>query len=264
MATIETSDGVRIHCVEDGPPDAPPLVLAGPLGATLDIWEPQMAEAARRFRTFRYDPRGHGGSDAPDGSYTIERLGQDLADLLDGLNIARADVCGVSMGGMAAMWLAIHAPKRVHRLVLANTSPQVPPMTLWDERIQIATTQGMAGLADRIVERWFSADFREREPQRVAWVRDMLLAANPVGYAGCCAAIRDMDQRVSIATIAAPTLVIVGEHDPATPPGHGRLIAESIPGAEYIEIEGVAHLPSVEAPERFNRALFGFLEGRAA
>jgi len=264
MATIETSDGIRIHYVEDGPLRAPPLVLAAPLGATLAVWEPQMAEAARRFRVVRYDARGHGGSDAPDGSYTIERLGQDLADLLEALRIVRADICGLSMGGMAAMWLAIHAPERVRRLVLANTSPQVPPMTLWDERIQIATTQGMAGLADRIVERWFSADFRAREPERVAWVRDMLLATNPVGYAGCCAAIRDMDQRVSIATIKAPTLVIVGEHDPATPPGHGRLIAESIPGAEYVEIEGVAHLSSVEAPDRFNHALFGFLDGRSA
>jgi len=258
---VVTSDGLRLHVEVAGEEGAPPLLFSNSLGTRLEMWDGQMTEALRRYRVIRYDTRGHGRSDVPGSHTTLERLGEDVLDILDALGVERTRFCGLSLGGMTGMWLGVHAPERIERLVLANTSPHVPPASIWDERIRIAESTGMADLAETVVGRWFTAAFRERHPEAVEPIRRMLLETPPAGYAACCAAIRDMDQQVSIATIKLPTLVIVGEHDPATPPGHGELIHQSIEGSEIVTIADAAHLSNIEHPRIFNEAVFRFLAG---
>ncbi len=252
--------GTRIFHRFDGSPDKPLLVLSNSLGTNLSMWDPQMDAFAARFRVLRYDSRGHGQSAAPPGPYRIADLGQDLVALLDALGLDRVRFCGLSKGGMVGMWLATNAPERVERVVLCNTSAHLGPPELWNKRIEVVRASGMEAIAPQVIERWFTREFRERAPESVEKVRRVLLATPPEGYVACCAAIRDMDQRESIAGIRAPTLVVVGSRDPAMPPEHGRSIAARIAGAEVVELEA-AHLSNVEAKDRFTAAVLDFLEG---
>jgi 3-oxoadipate enol-lactonase len=243
----------------DGAEKAPVLVLSNSLGTALEMWDPQMPVLTERFRVLRYDTRGHGRSDVPAGPYSISGLGNDVVALLDETGVGRASFCGLSMGGMIGMWLGINASDRIDRLVLCNTSAQkIGTPELWDQRITIARTKGMTALTESVIERWFTPEFRARDPQAVDKVRKMLLATPGAGYAGCCAAIRDHDQLASISAIRAPTLVITGSRDPATPPEHGRAIGDKIRGARVVELEA-AHLSNIEARERFNESVSGFL-----
>lgn len=253
-----TIDGCRLHYRLDGPEGAPVVLLSNSLGTDLGLFEAQVTPFASRFRVLRYDSRGHGRSDAPPGPYTIERLGRDALGLLDALGVARAHVCGVSKGGMVGMWLGTHAPDRVLRLVLCNTSARMEPAAAWDDRIRAVREGGMAAITEAVLARWFTAAFREAHPERVEPVRRMLLGTPAEGYAACCAAIRDMDQQETIRAVRAPALVVVGEHDPATPPSHGALIAERIPGARLVSLPA-AHLSNVEAAEAYTEAVLGFL-----
>jgi 3-oxoadipate enol-lactonase len=221
------------------------------------MWDAQMAPFADRFRVIRYDSRGHGQSDAPVGLYTMDRLGRDALAILDALNIERTFYCGLSKGGMVGQWLGSHAPARVERMALCNTSAHIPLPDLWNMRIEVATTKGMSALLQGIVERWFSEEFRKEHRAEVARISEMVLATPGHGYAGCCAAIRDMDQRETTKTITVPTLVVAGSKDPATPPDHGRLIHELIKGSEFVLLDA-AHLSNIEQTEEFNRAVLGF------
>ena len=249
-----------LHHVIEGPEDAPVLVLSNSLGTTLGMWDPQVSALRERFRLLRYDIRGHGGSPAPPGPYAIEDLGRDVISLLDGLGIGRASFCGLSVGGMTGMWLASERPGRVERLVLVCTSALLGPRSLWDERIATARTKGMDALVDGILERWLTAPFRSENPGIVAEVSAMLRATDPEGYAGCCAAIRDMDLRDRLPSIQAPTLVVSGDRDPATPPEHGRSIADSVPGARFENLAGASHLANIERPEAVTRLILDHLE----
>lgn len=251
-------DGCLIHYHLEGPDDAPVLLLSNSLGTDIGMWEPQMAAFTARFRVLRYDSRGHGKSDAPPGPYTIERLGKDALGLLDALDLRRVRFCGLSKGGMVGMWLGANAGDRIERLVLCNSSAQLGPPALWDDRIRAVREGGMAALTDAVLERWFTASFRVAAPEKTAPVRRMLLATPPEGYVGCCAAIRDMDQRESIRAVRVPTLVVAGMHDPATPPAHGALIAERIAGARLVTLDA-AHLSNIEAASAYNDAVLGFI-----
>lgn len=251
-------DGCSIHYHLEGPDDAPVLMLSNSLGTDIGMWEPQMAAFTARFRVLRYDSRGHGKSDAPPGPYTIDRLGRDALGLLDALGLSRVRFCGLSKGGMVGMWLGANAADRIERLVLCNTSAQLGPPAPWDDRIRAVREGGMAALTDAVLERWFTASFRAAAPEKTAPVRRMLLATPPEGYIGCCAAVRDMDQTETIRAIRAPTLVISGAQDPATPPAHGALIAGRIPGARMVTLDA-AHLSNIEAAPAYNDAVLGFL-----
>lgn len=255
------ANGIRLFHRFDGPERAPVLALSNSLGTDHGLWEPQMAAFSKRFRVLRYDTRGHGRSGVPAQPATLEQLGSDFLGLLDGLGLERVHFCGLSLGGMTGMWLASNAPARIERLVLCNTSTLMGPPETWNTRIETVRASGMAAVADGVVGRWFTSDFRARAPEAAERVRRMLLETPPEGYAACCAAIRDMDQREAIAAIRAPTLVIAGSHDPATPPDHARFIAGRVAGAKLLELDA-AHLSNVEAAERFTQAVIGFLEGR--
>jgi 3-oxoadipate enol-lactonase len=233
----------RLNHRLDGPPGAPPLILTGSLGTDLSMWDPQVAPLSQRFRLLRYDLRGHGGSAVPPGPYALSDLGQDLLALMDEVGIERAPLCGVSIGGMISMWVAAHAPDRVERLVLFCTSAYL--RSAYAERAATVRESGIAPIADAVIERWFTPGF---DPATVARFRRVLVAVPREGYAGCCEAIAGMDLRGDLASIRAPTLVVAGAEDPATPPAHGRAIADAIAGAEFTAIPGAAHLASVEQP----------------
>lgn len=257
MAFVEV-DGARIHYRFDGPAQAPVLVLSNSLGADLSMWEAQLPSFAEHFRVLRYDSRGHGQSAVAPGPYTIERLAGDVIGLLDGLGIARAHFCGLSLGGMVGMWLGVHAPERLKRLVLCNTAAYIGPPDLWNARIDAVRKGGMQAIAEAVIERWFTPAFRERSPEAVEQVRQTLLATPPDGYIACSEAVRDMDQRQAISRIRVPTLVIGGLQDMATPPADRRFLAERIPGARYVELEA-AHLSNIEAADRFTQTVLSFL-----
>ncbi len=254
-----TLAGARLNYQFDGPDAAPVLVLAHGLGADLSMWAPQVLPLSERFRLLRYDARGHGQSSVPAGPYSIRDLGLDVLNLADVLNVGRFHFCGLSMGGMIGMWLAVNAPQRLDRLVLANTAAKVGSAEMWNARIQKVRAEGMAAVASIMAERAFTEAFRLRKPDTLARTQQMLLDAPAEGFAGGCAAIRDMDQRSDIARITAPTLVIAGVHDGATPAEEGRSIAETIPGARYAELDA-SHLSNVERPHEFNRAVLEFLQ----
>lgn len=250
-------DGTRIHWVEDGAPDASALVLVGSLGSDLRVWDPVMAGLARSFRVIRIDKRGHGRSDVPPGDYTLARLGLDVLAVADAAGAARFHYAGVSIGGMIGMWLAQHHPQRLARLVLSNTTARVDPAG-YRERIATVRAQGMAAVADTVIARWFTADYPGRHPEHYALVRDALHGIDPVGYTGCCAAIRDMRIAEGLSSIRVPCLVIAGSLDASTPAAQGQAIAQAIPGAAYLELP-TPHLSHPEVPERFIEAVSDFL-----
>ena len=260
MPFLDTGAG-KLHYQIDGADDAPVLVMSNSLGTTLDMWLPQLPALTEHFRVLRYDTRGHGQSEVTPGPYTIAQLGRDVVLLLDGLNLPAAHFCGLSMGGMTGIWLGVHAPGRINRLVLCNTSAAIGVPEVWNTRIAKVKQDGMDSIIDAVLERWFTADFLAHAPAQVERVKQMLRNTPAEGYIANCAAVRDMDQRADLGRIATPTLVIGGKHDKATPPEHGELIARSIPGAKYVELNA-AHLSNWEVAQAFTQQLLAFLRNQ--
>ena len=254
-------EGFRCHYRLDGRDDRPALVLSHSLGTDLGLWDEQVAELAAHFLVVRYDHRGHGASSATPGDYTIEQLSHDAIALLDTLGLARVAFCGLSIGGMVGQWLAVNAPARIDRLVLANTSPRLADPAAMEARRRLVLEQGMAAVVDVAMARFFTPALLEANPPRVATTRRTLLSIDPVGYAGCCAALRDADFAHVLSRIAVPTLVIAGDADVPMPwHGHSEVLARTIPGAKAVRIEA-AHLSNLGAPRAFLSALLGFLIG---
>ena len=253
---------VRVHREVRGPSDGPVVVLADSLGSTLAMWDPQMADLARTFRVVRYDLRGHGGSPSPDGPYTIADLGGDLLALLDDLQVETASVCGLSLGGMVAMWVAANAPDRIDRLVLCATSARLGPPEMWAARAEKVLAEDVGAVADLVVGRWFTPGYAARHPDVVDRMRVMISSCSAVGYAGCCRAIERMDLTGDLASIAAPTLVVVGAEDTATPLEHAERIAAGVPGARLAVVPDAAHLVNVEQPAAVTRLILDHLDHR--
>lgn len=255
-------DGVRLYWRTDGEVDKPALLLLNSIGVDMGLWDRVIPYLSPRFRLLRMDTRGHGASDAPAGDYSLDELSADALSVLDAAGVQRAAVCGVSLGGMIAMTLALAAPERAQALVLACASAQMDPAA-WHARLDTVRVGGTAAIADMAMERFFSERFRRREPGVVATTRAGLLGMSAGGYAGCCAAIRDMDLAGRLGGISAPTLVISGDQDVSTPfDEHGGRIAASIAGAEVASLD-TGHLPCLEAPAAFAGAVEDFLLRRA-
>jgi 3-oxoadipate enol-lactonase len=250
----------RLHHRLDGPADAPVVVLSGSLGTDLSVWEQAAAPLGERFRTLRYDLRGHGQSGVPPGPYAMSDLGEDLLALMDEAGIERAALCGLSIGGMISMWIAANAPERVSRLVLCCTSAYLGPDAGYGERAAAVRRHGIEPIADQVIERWFTPHFAREQPEAVRDMRARLCATPAEGYAGCCEAIDGMDLRGALTTIRAPTLVVAGEADPATPPAHGEAIAEAVADAELTILPDAAHLAPFEHPEDASALILDFLE----
>jgi 3-oxoadipate enol-lactonase len=227
------------------------------------MWDPQQQALAKSFRVLRYDTRGHGGSGLAPEPWTLAMLANDLLGLLDALGLARVHFCGLSMGGLVGMWLGAHAASRIDRLVLSSTGARIGTAESWNARIASVREGGMSRISASVVERWFTPAFRQSAPEVVAGVQRRIETTPPAGYAACCAALRDADERADLAAIRAPTLVISGRHDPATPPAEGQAIASAVAGARYAELPA-AHLCNIESAAAFNAELLSFLSGERA
>jgi 3-oxoadipate enol-lactonase len=260
LQTVQTTPR-GIAWYSDGSPTAPALLLLGSLGTTSDIWRPQIQPLSARYRVIRLDTRGHGRSAAPSGDYTLDDLGADALGVLDAAGVERAAVCGVSLGGMTAMWLAAHAPERVRALIPASTALKIGVRTTWEERIRQVAAAGAESVADASMTRWLTAGFRQARPDLVAWCRSMLAGCPTDGYIGCCATLRDADLHGVAQRIVSPTLVIVGREDPVTPPSDAQEIVEHVAGARLLTLEA-AHICAVERPGEFNEAVLEFLGAR--
>ena len=256
---FSTIDNRRLFYRLEGREGEPVLVFSHSIGADHGMWAPQVPDLLSHFRVLRYDIRGHGASDAPKGDYSIEELGREVLGLADALKISEFAFCGLSLGGAIGQWLAIHAGDRVSRLVLANTSPQFGPRSNWDARRKAVLDGGMAAVIGLIMQRFFSSETLARGDVYAQAVRSVILGTDPIGYAGCCAALRDADHTQSVKQIRVPTLVIVGDRDVATPwSGHGEILAREIPEAQVLHLPA-AHLSNIERPRSFTAALFNFL-----
>ncbi|HEY6302985.1 MAG TPA: 3-oxoadipate enol-lactonase [Terriglobales bacterium] len=256
MPFVEVGD-LRTHYALTGDKE-PVLLFSNSLGTDFSMWDLQVAEPQQRFRILRYDTRGHGQSSVTSADYTIEQLGRDVLGLLDSLGLDRVHFCGLSMGGMVGMWLGIHAPNRLRRLVLSNTAARIGTKEIWNARITTVRKDGMKSVAAAVIERWFTPEFRASSAEKVARAQHMLENSPPEGYAACCAAIRDMDQRESVAQIKAPTLVIYGASDPVTPASDAQFLTAQVRGSVAVELPA-AHLSNVEQADAFTAAVSNFL-----
>jgi 3-oxoadipate enol-lactonase len=257
MPFIKLPDA-RIHYALEGPAAAPVLAFSNSLGANFSMWDLQAAEFRASFRILRYDTRGHGKTSVTPGPYSADQLGKDLLALLDGLHLKQIHFCGLSMGGMIGMWLGIHAPERLDKLLLCNTSAKFGTPDAWHSRIEAVRKGGMKTISSAVIERWLTPAFRSKDPAGAARIQQVLEGTDPEGYVACCVAIRDFDYRDRLKAIGVPTLVITGAHDPSTPPTDGHFLAQHIPRAKYAELNA-AHLSNVEDRDGFNSEVRAFL-----
>ncbi len=253
------ANGIDIHCEISG--SGPWLALSHSLCCDSSMWRPQLAALESRFTVLRFDTRGHGQTDAPAGAYTFDQLSDDVIHLLDALKVERTHYCGLSMGGMIGQHLALMAPGRVDRLVLADTSSRMPleAQPLWAERIRVAQEQGMAAHVQPTLERWFTAPWRAAHPEVMERIGALIRNTPVAGYVGCAQAIARIDVTDRLSGIKSPTLVIVGRDDIGTPPAMSEVIAAAIPGARLAVIPGASHLSNIEQADAFNRLLLDFL-----
>jgi 3-oxoadipate enol-lactonase len=257
MPLVEAG-GLRQYYRLEGGDDSPVLILSHSLGCDHTQWDPQAAALLRRCRVLRYDTRGHGATEVPPGDYPIEQLARDALALADALCIRQFAWCGLSLGGMIGQWLGANAPDRLTALVLANTSARLDADVM-ETRRRTALENGLAALEPATMSRFFSPERMAANPPEVAERRRVLLATDPAGYAGCCAAIRDMNNEPLLPRIKTRTLIIVGDRDPSTPwQPHGETLARNISGAAVQRLP-TAHLSNVEAPDAFSAALARFL-----
>ena len=244
-----------------GDPTQPTLLLAHALGTDLTMWNAQVEPLSRHFRVVRFDTRGHGASVRAKGPLSLARLGRDALAIMDALEIETAHFVGGSMGGAVGQWLLINAPHRIDRAVLANTAAKLGTPDSWNGRIRTVLTGGMTGSADATVERWFSPAFIQGESDRVEAIRDVLLSTDPVSYAACCAALRDMDLRESLKTIDRPVLIVTGNDDPVVSTEDLALLMARIEGAVHVPLKA-KHISSMEAVAAFNTAVLEFLTAK--
>ena len=260
-----TANNISINYEIDGPKDAPVLVFSNSLATSLSMWDDQVDRLKDQFRILRYDNRGHGATPTPEmeGPYSIELLAHDVLRLLDALEIEKISFCGLSKGGMVGQWLGINASERINRLILSNTASYFPNKEMWRERIDMATVDGIPAIAEASIGRWFTPGYLTRPDTEdtLRFVRKFILETTLDGYLASSIAIRDMDFRKELSQIDAPTMVIIGEKDPATIPEYGELIAASIPDAKTFVVPDAAHLSNIEQPDIFTEALKEFLKG---
>jgi 3-oxoadipate enol-lactonase len=251
-------DGTTIAWLEHGR-SAPAVVMMHSLGSDGSMWRPQVEALAPRFRVILVDTRGHGRSGAPPGPYRVEQLARDVLAVADDAGIDRFHAVGLSLGGQMAMWLGVHAANRVRSLVLANTAAKIGTTESWRARIDGVTTGGMRSVRDAVLGRWFSPDFPRLHADWFAEAQQVFDTTTPAGYAACCAALDASDLHDEVAAIRAPTLVIGGELDVATPPAEAQWLHATIADCELTIIDGAGHLSNLDRPDVFNERLLQFL-----
>lgn len=260
---ITTDDGVRLHARVDGEAGAPPLLLLNSLGTDLSMWDPQVEIWAAHRQVVRFDQRGHGRSEAPEPPYTIERLGRDALAVLDAYEVEQADICGLSLGGLVALWIAGNGSDRVRRVVFADTAARVGTEQAWRQRADTVRAQGMDAIADMVLTRFFSPEFRASGAPAVDDLNRRLRAASVDGYTGSCEALATADLTELAGQVGLPSLVIVGTADEATPPADAERLCGLLPDSRLVRLPGAGHLSNLEQPERFGEVVAEFLTGPA-
>lgn len=250
------------YCI-DGAASLEPVLFCHALGTTADLWGSQAASLASRTRVVRYDARGHGSSTVARGPTTLDDLGRDALAVIDAAGLDTTHVVGLSLGGLTAMWLGVHAPERVRSLVLANTAARIGTPSRWADRIACVGAEGMAGVADAAIARWFSEGFRRRQPAIERTFREMLLACRPEGYIACCEALAHANLGADVRRIRARTLVVAGSADTSTPVSDAVVLRDRIPGSTLVVLDA-AHLSNVEQADAFTGHLEAFLLDRTA
>ncbi|MCG5261311.1 alpha/beta fold hydrolase [Cupriavidus gilardii] len=258
FSTFTTSDAQRIAYRLEGVAGRPVLMLSNSIATDLSMWDGVMPHLLERFRVLRYDMRGHGASDVPAGAYSLDRLGRDALELMDALELERVHFLGLSLGGMVAQWLGVHAPERIDHLVLAHTAAYLGPAADWEPRIQTILAATPSETADAFLGNWFPAEMRERNDPAIRPFREVLLKTDARGIVGALAAVRDMDMRRTLALIPRPTLVLGGKFDTVTRAEHSEEIAAAIPGAKLVLLPAV-HMSNVELREAFLAEIGAFL-----
>jgi 3-oxoadipate enol-lactonase len=258
-------NGIEMKYELSGRPEGPVVMMSHSLGSSMVMWGPQVPVLEQDYRLLRYDIRGHGGSEAPEGAYTLDLLGDDAVALIDALGIDRMIWIGLSLGGMIGQNLGLRYPERLVRLCLCDTAAIVPDeaQPVWRERIDSARKGGMHGLVGPTLERWFTSDFLKRNGEWVRIIRKQFLETPAAGFIGCAEAIRRLDYLDRLSAIRLPTLVLVGAEDPGTPVAAAEAISRRIPGSRLVIIPGAAHLSNIEQSEAFNGALISFLNEHA-
>ena len=236
-----------------GKEDSPVVMLSHSLACSLVMWNPQMDILQSHFRVLRYDTRGHGASDAPEGAYTLDMLGKDALALLDALEIETVHFVGLSMGGMIGQCLALHHKDRIKSLTPDEAQP------IWDERIAAVRNEGMQTLVQETLERWFTQPYLKLNPPEVELIRSQVISTPVAGFIGCCEAIRRLDYLKHLSELTLPTLIIVGEEDPGTPVAASEAMQAQIEGSKLVVLPSAAHLSNIEQAEDFNKALIDFL-----
>ena len=257
-----TTNGITMHYEMDGPKSAPVVTLSHSLATDLSMWDPQVAVLKSGYRVLRYDTRGHGGTDAPEGPYTLEQLAEDVGALLQALRIPKTHFMGISMGGMIGQVLALKNPGMLQGLILCDTSSRIPEeaLPIWEERIGLAQKQGMDALVESTMERWFTASFRRKPLPALDKIRGMIRTTPVKGYVGCSQAIMRLNLTERLREITMPSFIIVGEEDPGTPVAASRVIHEQIKGSELVILKSAAHLSNIEQQDAFNTAVMAFLK----
>jgi len=252
-------NNAHLHYEIQGAANAPALVLSNSLATNFGMWEAQIPDLHKHFRVLRYDTRGHGQSEVTPGPYSFEQLGRDVLALADEVDMDKFSFCGLSMGGVTGMWLGINAGHRLHKLALCSTAAKIGNPDTWNARIEAVRKGGMKSIAAATMERWFTAPFREREPQAVERIKHMVESSSSDGFIANCEALREADFREGITAIRTPTLVISGTHDTGTTPADGKFLAKQIPGARYVELDA-AHLSNIEQQKQFTEEVSAFLQ----
>jgi 3-oxoadipate enol-lactonase len=258
---IASVNGIAVHYADEGPRNAPAIVFVNSLGTDFRIWEGVIAALDGRFRTIRYDKRGHGLSDAPPAPYRMSDHVGDLEALLVMLGIGKAVFVGLSVGGMIVTQLASRHPQKIAGLVLCDTAHKIGTDELWNERIAAVESRGIAAVRDVVMQRWFSPSFRQDEKAALAVYANMLTRQPVSGYSGTCAAHRDTDNTELVKALQCPVMLIVGSNDGSTPPDLVRSTHDLIPGSTFVVLDGPGHIPCVEAPEETARLIRDFAQG---
>ena len=261
MSTVSSSGAVISYDIH-GAVDSPAIIFLNSIGSTRALWDRQRRAFDSRYRILQYDARGHGRSSVPPGPYSIAQLAGDALAILDAESIAAAHVCGLSLGGITALWMAVHAPDRVRSLVMANTGARIGSVEFWDARMALVRERGMTAVADIAIPNWFTEGFRGREPEAAQRIRDDIEATSAEGYLACCAAMRDEDLRPSLPLLRCPLLAIAGALDRSTAPELLQFVHVQVPGSQFVTLDA-AHISNIEQEAAFNTALATFLAANA-
>lgn len=254
-------DSHSLQTYVNGPEGAPWLILSNSLGASAQMWDPQIPALSKDFRVLRYDTRGHGKSDVPEGPYTFDDLVTDVIGLMDKLDIETARFMGLSKGGMTGLGLALAHPDRIERVVCADgrSDAPIPFRSMWDDRIGLVQENGMAGIVDGTMATWFTPEWIEANPETAESVRQMILSHDPAGYIANCRALQGLDYFRSLPDITIPVLYVGGSHDKGASPEVMQAMADATPGARYVEIPDAAHLANINAPKAYTASVMDFL-----